>query len=749
MKFLAWDSESEALEVFFDLVEDLGSLEIYEDIEELIEDAIDTDILIFDLDGNIKTIEKNIKKLKKAKKECLILYLTNKLDQSKIEKHQKSKFAGTLYLRTPISQDTLIAVLQPFVEEDLSSASKIDSRDVLKAHTDKGEVSSEAQDISDKLDAQFEQAMAHDDQEVIAAEEPELSQEEILDKMMEENTVIQPIPKQDKTDPLFDISAAQDELVSEIDDEISDHDESDDNFSDMIDLNVNESGVEGMSLNEKDEDINKEVLDLEENALDLELSGDDLSLSDESEDLNSSNFNDDDGLEFDEGDENEVDISLTPSEDINDIDNNEAGLDLELSNEEDIAIDELSFETPSESFDSPEESQLENNDSTASLSDSDSIDNNFDDLSGDGVIDNDDSLNLAQENAEESLQDSLDIDLEVEANAFENELDQIDQLNVIEDDLIEDGLSSLSADQLPGAPLIDEQEEKVDANISTNAKRQLAEIDKMLLDEESGSEIEDDIGLIKEVNAINPEFDPLVEDNTDILETKEVYQSNKISSPSLDHKEVSNEVNSYNTEELARLGEVIKNLREDREQLIGRIFDLENEKNNEKNEFISLKAEIDERKIELKLTRKRYEKKLEDLSYHLDISEQKRAMLEEKNKKLELEVNKLAQKNNIDLNRIRSRETELENKLELLREDSESQIKNRDLKILELKRRIDTLEFDIESMHAKERKVIDSNGELEDKMEKVIRTLRHAIGELEDNDSTINHLEKVKKSLDI
>ena len=76
-------------------------------------------------------------------------------------------------------------------------------------------------------------------------------------------------------------------------------------------------------------------------------------------------------------------------------------------------------------------------------------------------------------------------------------------------------------------------------------------------------------------------------------------------------------------------------------------------------------------------------------------------------------------------------------------------IKNRDHKILELKRRVDTLEFDIESSFAKEKQTVSSKNELENKMEKVIQTLRSTISHLEDDKGNEERLRRIKKNLDV
>jgi len=123
--------------------------------------------------------------------------------------------------------------------------------------------------------------------------------------------------------------------------------------------------------------------------------------------------------------------------------------------------------------------------------------------------------------------------------------------------------------------------------------------------------------------------------------------------------------------------------------------------------------------------------------------------MEEKNKILLQELDKSAQKNKIDVKKVQIRERELEQKLELLKSDAETQIRHRDLKILELKRKIDAMEFDMESISQQEKRSVESRFELEDKLEKAIKTLRSAINVLEDETDRTNALNALKKNIDM
>jgi len=201
--------------------------------------------------------------------------------------------------------------------------------------------------------------------------------------------------------------------------------------------------------------------------------------------------------------------------------------------------------------------------------------------------------------------------------------------------------------------------------------------------------------------------------------------------------------------ELIRLGETIKSLREDRSSLVDKIDNLQGQNDRDEKLFLSIQAELDEKKIEVAVLRKRYSGQIEELNFKLDITADKKEILEKQNKQYESEFDKLRLENKIDVNKVRSKERELEGKLDLLKGDAEVQIRNRDNKILELKRKIDTLEFDIENSFIKERKTVNSQQVLEDKMTSVIKTLRSAIGHLEDED-TLNERENlIKKNLDV
>ena len=100
----------------------------------------------------------------------------------------------------------------------------------------------------------------------------------------------------------------------------------------------------------------------------------------------------------------------------------------------------------------------------------------------------------------------------------------------------------------------------------------------------------------------------------------------------------------------------------------------------------------------------------------------------------------------MELNQVKQREKELESQLELVTMDSESQVRSRDMKILELKRHIDQLEFNMENASIKEHKSREDKVKLEEKLTNVIKNLRGSISMLEDDlDLDEELVQRIKK----
>jgi hypothetical protein len=247
------------------------------------------------------------------------------------------------------------------------------------------------------------------------------------------------------------------------------------------------------------------------------------------------------------------------------------------------------------------------------------------------------------------------------------------------------------------------------------------------------------------------EFNAGQEEKTRIAPLKELLRSENSESPksAANSGHADRDYTTVFSGDLERAQATIANLRADREELLSRIQKLEDEKILRQRESLTMRAELDEKKIELSIVRKKLNNENGELKDRLKVLDEKRLILEEKNRQIMQELDKAGQKTKMDVKKVQMRERELEQKLELLKSDAETQIKNRDLKILELKRKLDAMEFDMESISMQEKKTVASRFELEDKLEKAIKTLRSAITVLEEDGDNNRALDAIKKNIDM
>lgn len=495
---------------------------------------------------------------------------------------------------------------------------------------------------------------------------------------------------------------------------------------DLVQDEVNISEDEVMS--DKDQDLSLDDLG------DLEIGGDETpALSDEIEeggfDLN---LDDSDGLSLSE----EGDISDTaPADDSVDFNLDD---ELELTEDQDFS---LSTE------DSGDEDGL-------SLSD-----DGGDDLLSLGG-DDEQGLSLAEDDTPPDLgsDESLDFSLGDGDEAFA--LDGEDTPSVPEEVSTDDsdlGELNLSADEdmdLSFSADDDSAPAVAESDLSADALAKLKEIDEMMSDPMNESLVSDDIDLggldlsgEDDLLAATVEEEVKKSPRKKKEESVSSSESTSSSSRSVD-QDIKQIVGNYSGE-MERLAATLSNLRADREELLAKIQKLEEEKILQHRQNLSLRAELDEKKIELTIIKKKLNEENNELKDRLKIQEEMKLIMEEKNRQLQLEVEKISQKNRLDVKKVQGRERELEQKLELLKADAETQIRHRDQKILELKRRIDGMEFDMESMGHQEKRSLEGKVELEQKLDKAIRTLRGAISILENDSEAAQVLEKLKKNIEV
>ena len=721
-------------------------------------------------------------------------------DISSIEEPKEKPVLRTLVVVEEDESSELMENLEDDAQK-LSSEDKAFQEVILKEHTGVETIDSEAQKISDDMDLIFKEAFPETESErqaaIVLADIEKAESEDLFndieDISLDDDSMSLSLDADELSDSNsmgeFDPNTQSDETVLPEIDDLAFPDDEDLAFPDDLEASNEVSDTENnKAQGEPDMSGHDES--------ELSLDGmDDLEIGSDTTELDT--IPEEEGMELDLSSDDSFDLSSGDSSEglvaevddgSFDLGDSDAGIELGDGSEDavsiDVVADELELGSEIGDIEETDNASVEIVEDTIDISDGE-----------------EESLDLGSDE-EESLDFGFDEEEILDLGSDDNSVD-VDSIHLeteeevgISDDELEfggDDEDSMSSNELPHTPEgiedndlsfntgIDKELSTDKSALSSDAMVKLAEIDAMMMDSEDVVDNEDiNITQINDdLIAANSEDETIIADSNDFNLSSEtdnsrgveesvteetilepIVESIKSQLIMPEQSEITSSATSevlrdhqaikgHHNDELMRLGETIKNLREDREQLLGRVNELEELRGSKERNSVSVKAELDEKKIEISILRKRYVQQIEDMKVQLDISNEKKEILSEKNKQFESEYEHLNRKVRVDFNKVKSRENELEGKLEMLRSDADLQIRNRDQKILELKRKIDTLEFDNESIQTKGQKIVNNKFELEGKMEKVIQTLRSAIGELEDDTSMVRTIKDVKKNLDV
>jgi hypothetical protein len=689
---------------------DADSVDDLESLEKVLAHKSD---LVFFLSLNEEAedpTEAFVRTIREKASSAKILYILPKMEAHDLKAHQKSELGGDAYLESKIEEQILIGMLESLFPEKNDLESKL-SEDTSERESFKR---MKEHPISQSMDELFARELN------TKAKKSKLQSIEDFVEIKEESE--------------------NGESMSDKDQELS--------LDDLGELELGDTSVASESTEAAGLELSLDEgmeLDLSETPEEEDVTaGAEFSLSEEDSEIPS--------LSLDEDEEMSLDSA---EEDVLSLDDNE-GNAFENLGELDLSDDPLP-ETPDDEI--PE------------LSLSEEVD--FGGLSLDSEDTPDLDLSLSEEESS-SLGDKSSSGIHLQENVDDlGALDELDELDELEDLSFGSDESDLHLDL--GGELSDDALEKlkeIDAIMTLDASQVNINVGLELPssmnneEEESAESIqlsEEDLDeplVSDDLNLDN--FDFSSEEDEEVTaapvaieekprkkrkEAKEVTESRD--EQERDYSQDFKEISGAYSGEMERTQATISNLRIDREELLKRIQQLEEDKLLQNRQTLSMRAELDEKKIELSIIRKKLNEEINELKDRLKFQDERRLILEEKNRILTQELDKAGQRNKIDVKKVQMREKELEQKLELLKSDAESQIRNRDLKILELKRKIDAMEFDMDSISQQEKKSVESRFELEDKLDKAIKTLRTAISVLEDDSDRGSALEALKKNIDM
>lgn len=124
---------------------------------------------------------------------------------------------------------------------------------------------------------------------------------------------------------------------------------------------------------------------------------------------------------------------------------------------------------------------------------------------------------------------------------------------------------------------------------------------------------------------------------------------------------------------------------------------------------------------------------INELRFQVKAKADKARKLETQTKELSEEMDRVKERVRIDIRKIRVREKELENRLELARKDSEALLSARENKIIELKRKLDLLEFNMDLLQDQYTREKENTVILKDRLAKAAQVVRVMGGLLDSN----------------
>ncbi len=128
------------------------------------------------------------------------------------------------------------------------------------------------------------------------------------------------------------------------------------------------------------------------------------------------------------------------------------------------------------------------------------------------------------------------------------------------------------------------------------------------------------------------------------------------------------------------------------------------------------------------------QKRTQELEFQLKMKSDKARVLEQKVLETAEEVERIKDRVRMDIRKIRVREKELENRLEILKKDSEALIAARENKIVDLKRKLDLNEFNMDLLQDKYSREKEQAARLKERLDRAQRAMRVADGFLIEED---------------
>jgi chromosome segregation ATPase len=131
-----------------------------------------------------------------------------------------------------------------------------------------------------------------------------------------------------------------------------------------------------------------------------------------------------------------------------------------------------------------------------------------------------------------------------------------------------------------------------------------------------------------------------------------------------------------------------------------------------------------------------YQAEIDELKFQAKARIDKAKLLEAQVREAAEEMERIKERVRVDIRKIRVREKELENRLEIMKKDSEALIGARESKIIELKRKLDVLEFNMDLLQDQNSKEKEVSSKLRERLSKAAQVVRVAAALAEEKEAS-------------
>mgnify|MGYP003950555375 CR=1 FL=1 len=142
----------------------------------------------------------------------------------------------------------------------------------------------------------------------------------------------------------------------------------------------------------------------------------------------------------------------------------------------------------------------------------------------------------------------------------------------------------------------------------------------------------------------------------------------------------------------------------------------------------------------------RHQEELDEIKFKVKTKNDKIKVIESKLRDALEDIENLKERVRVDIRKIRVREKELENKLEIVKKDSEVLIAARENKIIELKRKLDLVEFNMDVLQDKYEYEKQVNAQYQEKLARAAQAMKVAGGMLEEEEEGSEEKKRAESS---